>query len=785
MEHNKKPGHHSAPKPERQAQPAAPTPISIKQLAANVEAARTGFEANLRNSLVDGGQADVLSQRMHTLLVSLDGGRHLIDSAVFSLARELVNLDCRYRGAPPSAALNAESLLQQRLDQSLALIIQLEEKSTSGQTKFDELLRQLKDSEDKLSEQTANAEGLARELSAYRRWENSEAAKSRIVALDLEMTERNKQIKALNIQINGYQQEANRLREENADYRTHILRLEEETKRLEDATATITELRRVLESQEASKRQLGQDLHRAEKALQENKVKLAEYEALLENLTAPGGSTPTSADATATTDEVRKLNERIAELTDKLKEQDELVGRYAATIQESGGLVTALDAKKRALETEVGQLRKTVEECNSRLAELERQARETRVKLTQTAQSLSDAREEHQKLLQDAEGRLEETTGENRRLGLEVQALRDANSATTDKLAATDTAREQAEAESRSLQERIEQAEAEIETLKQTLAENLAKAEILAQARTAAEQAVVGMQTSVEALRVLLNPGQQAESQPEARSFPYDPKGLESELERRRQHLMLVEDREADANEVVEHLASEIEALKRLPDKTREDEIRLAEARTEHDRILSWLEGVQQVKEELSSQRTHLQRLLDAERLIRRGLPKGLMGASLPEIPELVLPKEAEPEASAHETEAVPESVPDKQEMHPSLTRLSKECGVSPQAVLIASLYEIVPGKRMPYPLDRVMHTAACANILQRFGWSDKQVQEVLHEHWRGDAQELHQIDLHIRNSTTKSSFVRTPRPLPWDVSALLTRQEIADFRQWFLSYFK
>ncbi|MBI5654591.1 hypothetical protein HZC53_03000 [Candidatus Uhrbacteria bacterium] len=799
MEHNRKPGSHSAPKPAKPPQPATPTPISIKQLAANVEAARTGFEANLRNSLVDGGQADVLSQRIHTLLISLDGGRHLIDSAVFNLARELANFDCRNRGAPPSASSAAEALLQQRLDQSLALIIQLEEKSTTGQAKFDELMRQLKDREDKLAEQSAKAEELGRELSAYRRWENSEAAKSRIVALDLEMVERNKKIRELNIQINDLHHETARLREENGDFRTHIQRLEEEAKRLEEATATITELRRLLESQEAAKRDLGQDLHRAEKALQENKERLAEYEALLENLTAPGGTTQTSADATATTDEVRKLNERIAELNDKLKEQDELVGRYAATIQESGGLVTALDAKKRALETEVGQLRKTIDECNSRLTELERQARETQVKLTQTAQSLSDAREEHQKQMLDAEDRLEETTGENRRLGLEIQALRDANSAAADKLAATDAAREDAESEAQSLLERIENAEAEVEGLKQTLAENLAQAEILAQARAAAEQAVVGMQASVDALRALLNPGQSVQSQPQTRSLPYDPKGLESELERRRQHLVLVEEREADANEMLERLASEIGALKRLPDKSPADETRLNDSQAEYGRLLSWLEGVQEIKEELSSQRTHLQRLLDAERLIHKGLPKGLMGAKLPEIPELIMPVQVEAETPANETDAAPEppTQPEQtagcqpeppqgaQGIHPSLKRLSKECGISPQAVLIAALYEIVPGKRIPYPLDRLMHAAACANIIQRFGWSDKQVQEVLHGHWRGDAQELHQIDQYLRSSTTKNSFVRMQRPLPWDTAALLTGQEVADFKKWFLTYLK
>ncbi|MFA5185307.1 MAG: hypothetical protein WC551_02380 [Patescibacteria group bacterium] len=764
MEHNRKP---SKPADRKDEQHAAPIPINIKALFSNLEAARKAFADNTRGSLTDGGRADVLSQKILHLLDSLCASRQRIDDATFILGMEVVNLD-RHHGGSSVAPAELGNELQQRFEQSAGQVRLLESKLATSQAIIEDLRNQLTSVNNELAAAILSAGELKVAAAASR----TDAA-ARLEAMTQRANE-NKNLSSANDCLrNELSQSKMRLAAQAGEF----------AQRESDLRQKIGELCGLLETQEAAKRQLELDLTKSEaeklrttealteRCAQVNELQeqLAAFEDLLaqaaEDEKNSGGGT-----GTATGDDA-KLLEQIRELKAKIREQEAMLGKYAAAIKKSSEVIQAMETRNATLETEAKRSSDTI-------ADLERKIEDLNRKLVNLDIDFGKVREAFRRHRDETDEKLEEATEENRSQTLEINALRDANAQAARKSA---EAAAELRAEIERLEKELTAAQAEIESLKKSSATDSTQATALEEARKVADGILGGIKASEQLLAKMMS-GTRA----------YDPTKLTNESERRRLHQVMVEDRIADTEEVLNRLELDIESLENLPGKCAADELLLQEKVAESKRVNRYLEDLQRISESLSSDQTLLLRLHDAQQLVEKGLPDGLLGGDLPAIPESVFqaPKDEAAAAPGAEPTAEVKSVepPDQtQEKQLVLWKLAKEHELTQQAILIATLYDRIPGRRKGYALKHVIESAALANILQKFGWGDEQVHEILHSHWRGEHRQLRQSDryLPLSRGNLPNAFVRTQLPLPWDASLLLTGKEIAEFQRWFQTSFK
>ncbi len=783
MEHNRKP---SKPADRKDEPHAAPIPINIKQLFSNLEVARKAFADNTRGSLTDGGRADVLSQKILNLLDSLCASRQRIDDATFILGMEVVNLD-RHHGGSSVAPAELGNELQQRFEQSAGQVRLLESKLATNQAIIEDLRNQLTSANNELAAAILSAS----ELKAAAARSSNDAA-ARLEAINQRANENKNLSNAIDSLRNELSQARMKLTAQAGEF----------AQRESDLRQKIGELCGLLETQEAAKRQLELDLTKSEaeklrtaealtercKQVNDLLGQLAAFEDLLAQA-AEDEKNSGSGTGTATGDDA-KLLEQIRELKAKIREQEAMLGKYAAAVKKSSEVIQAMETRNATLEAEAKKASDTI-------ADLERKIEELNRKLVNLDVDFGKVREAFRKHRDETDEKLEEATDENRSQALEINALRDANAQAARKSA-------EAAAELRVEIERLEKelaaGKAEIERHNQQTVANSVQATALDEARRVAEGLIGDLKASGELFTRLMG-GATNPVTAQQTAFPYDSALVKREWERRRLHQMEVDEREAEANYAAEKINSEIEALEALPERSQEEGLLLQRRKSEHRIVSDALGRIEKVREGLSSDRDLLLRLLAAGEQIEKGLPEGLLDGTLPAIPELDLPTESqtdpvpvsqtdavtETEAEHQEPLKPPEPPQGGQEKSLVLWKLSKEHGLTVQTVLIATLYDLIPGRRKGYALRHVIDSAALTNILQKFGWGDEQVHEVLHTHWRGEQKQLRQSDhyLPLSRGSVPNAYVRTQAPLPWDASLLLTGEEIADFKRWFKTTFK
>jgi hypothetical protein len=176
--------------------------------------------------------------------------------------------------------------------------------------------------------------------------------------------------------------------------------------------------------------------------------------------------------------------------------------------------------------------------------------------------------------------------------------------------------------------------------------------------------------------------------------------------------------------------------------------------------VTTLLANQTQVRAELRKLETYVRAVETA----RTGAPVELLGKDLPPVTLL-------PEATEKKEIPFPAPVGKGNERYVQLRKLGETFEVTPEAVLIISLYDCLPTATRK-SVASVIKAAEGAGINDAFGLP-KNI-EIINS-WRNDSKTEKKY-LHYRGAFGGAQFVRTGNRLDWSVKQILTPEEIASF---------
>ncbi len=263
-----------------------------------------------------------------------------------------------------------------------------------------------------------------------------------------------------------------------------------------------------------------------------------------------------------------------------------------------------------------------------------------------------------------------------------------------------------------------------------------------------------------------------------------------AELGRRKQYFLTLNAQADEAMADDDELKEAIEECQAKRDMAEGDALvvlqtRLRELEARQQKLDIYLSSLSELRELQGKAIQALEKFLEAHRRVLAGPPPELLGADLPPLPEL-----EEAPVGAIEKHTGAESVYDEKRFR-RLVAIAKKVGLTPEIVLIVSLYDALGETRgnlnkgalirPHFGPPRIVRAAQQVGIIQVFGW--KAVREFLKSWWGSQSEEQDKLrrELLLYTGSPKGAgqtFCRSKKPLPWTLEEILSAAEIANLRE-------